>query len=582
MIHPLVPIPQAMANFYDLPLAVPFRFDRVETTRPPLVGLDELVRQLGSMDESDLVSTVGSTAREQLRLLGRDWPDIQSLERYLAIGNAAMARHLAEKLVAAHPRRAAGHFGIGRAALLEGRWEAAVGSFRAALQHSPGSMGIQSELVLALAASGAVVEALAALAGMNGSSEARSFRRLFQPGLKSGDPVAWLARALQLGRFQSSGIDGPDSPARMTALSELIDIYPMDAPILELTARAALEAGQVELAKTLADRSTRLDRQASDGWLVLSEIALRSHDYPEAERTAGMALNMEPDSRLALMAMARTLNKDNRPAHAARLLRPACDQWPEDRSLRSLLAGSLIQSGDRNGAQAELEAIVVRWPGDPLGWFHLGRVAEANGDLDRAWTAFATARGLTNRFDEAREAAALLMVRRGDPDAGRLDLLAMTDEYPDSPYGWRGLGDLELAERPTEAARCYAEALARRPGLELAGAEHLAGLTELKGCRYPEAARHFEFAVRLDPRRHESWCCLGVALHESGRQDESLHAMREAARIAPEQAGYHGNLATFYRAAFRRNPLRHWRLHGMARQSLRRSAELKSFMETHP
>lgn len=579
MTHPIVPIPPVMSAFYDLPREVPFRFPSVETTRSPLVRLDELAHQLDSIDESDLVAMLDATALEQIRRFRRDWPDIQLLERYLAIGNAAMARHLADRLVATHTHRPAGHFGVGRVALLEGRWEAAVEAFRTALAHSGGSVDIQCELVLALAASGDAAGASASLADMNDAMEFRSFRRLFGPVVMSGDRTALIERASLLGRFQSSRAGGPDADNPADVLAELTAAYPMEAPILELAARVALETGDLESARTLADRCTRLDREAMDGWLVLSELALRSQDFPEAERTALMARRAAPDSRAALLALARVLLKDNRPAHAARILRPGCEQWPEDRTVRGLLASALLLSGDQPGAQAELEAAVVRWPGDPLGWFHLGRVAETAGDFDRASTALATAQALADRFDEAREAAAVLMARCGNADAARRELTAMTDEYPDSPFGWRGLGDLALAERPTEAARFYAEAISRRPGLELAGAEHLAGLTELREGRHASAAGHFEAAVQLDPRRHESWCGLGVTLHGAGRPDEAIHAMREAARLSPDQAGYHDNLATFYHAAFRRNPLWNWRCRDLARQSRRRAAELETSMK---
>jgi len=578
MTHPIVPIPPAMSAFYDLPREVPFRFPSVETTRSPLVRLDQLATQLDSIDESSLVPLLDPTAREQIRLFRRDWTDIQLLERYLAIGNAAMARHLADRLVTTHTRRPVGHFGVGRVALLEGRWEEAVEAFRTALAHSGGSVEIQCELVLALAASGDVAGASDAVAEMNDTMESRSFRRLFGPVVLSGDRTALIERAALLGRFQSSRAGGPDADNPADVLAELTAAYPMEAPVLELAARAALDSGDFESARTLADRSTRLDREAMDGWLILSELALRSRDFPEAERTALMARRAAPDSRPALLALARVLLKDNRPAHAARILRSAGEQWPEDRTVRGLLASALLQSGDPAGAQAELEAAILRWPGDPLGWFHLGRVAETAGDLDRARSALAAAQSLADRFDEAREAAALLMARCGDADGARRDLLAMTVEYPDSPFGWRGLGDLALAERPAEAARFYAEALSRRPGLELAGAEHLAGLTELREGRHASAAGHFEAAVRLDPRRHEIWCGLGVALHGTGQPDGAIRAMREAVRLSPDQAGYHANLATFLDAAFRRNPLLNWRCRGMAGQSRRRAAELETSM----
>ena len=452
MTHPIVPLPQAMATFYDLPSAVPFRFHQVETTRPPLVRLDELARYLGSPDPADLLPPLDLIAREQLHRFRRDWPDFQALERYLAIGNSAMARHLADKLVAAHPLRPAGHFAAGRAALLDHRWDAAALAFRAALERSPGSVEVGRELVLALAASGEMDGARAALSAMDDSMEARTFQRLFGPAVAAGDRATLMARAGHLGRVQSCVLEGSQTADRAAAVAELAANYPLDAPILELAARAALDSGQAEFARTLADRSTRLDRQATDGWLVLAELALRAGDHPEAQRTAELARTMAPDSRPALLMLARVLRADNRPAHATLVLRPGCQRWPDDRSLRSLLASSLLQSGEHAAALVELEAAVAQWPGDPVGWFHLGRVAETNGDFDRAKAAYKRALRCADRFDEAREAAALLLARSGNADAARRDLLAMTEEDSGSPFGWRGLGDLDLATRPSEAA----------------------------------------------------------------------------------------------------------------------------------
>ena len=52
--------------------------------------------------------------------------------------------------------------------------------------------------------------------------------------------------------------------------------------------------------------------------------------------------------------------------------------------------------------------------------------------------------------------------------------------------------------------------------------------------------------------------------------------MEEASHRAREEPGYQKNLAAFYDAAFRRNPLRNFRYAGLALHARRREKKLKN------
>jgi predicted Zn-dependent protease len=558
-----------MAAFYALPPEVPVRVeDRFETGDG---GVLALRRVAGAITRH--VETSPENADARLVAFHRAWPRIEALERYLAVGNFEFAERVALDLAEEFPALPAARFGRGAARAAVGDWDAAAAGFLETLRLAPGNRRATSELYLALALGGRFDEAATLAPGLGASADGRRLLALFAPRVAAGDSpgVARLVAALGgLSRARSTG----DPAALAEAARDCLDAFPDEPVPLAHAAEALRDAGDRSAALALADRVTRLAPGHAPGWLLLGTLALEAGDRIEAERAALRARTADPDDPRAPELQARVLRADGRPSQAARLLESVRDRFPEEPRLTAQLAGALLEALESDRAAELLERETDRYPFDPTAWFNLARTREAAGRLAGAEAALRRALEAAPCFPEATEALALLLDRLGRSDQARDLLERLVTDLPDSPFGWRGLGDLQLSRNLGEAARAYARVVELRPDLPIAGTLYIAALTESRAGRRGEALTLFERAVRTDPRRHEAWCGLGAALAADGNLAGAERAFSEAVRLDGRVPGYRRNLAAMQRARFRRNPLRHWRALGDARREEREAARL--------
>lgn len=558
-----------MAVFYGLPPEVPVGIDDpFESAGPGALSLKRVAQGIGrSLDAG------GGPADPRLERFHRAWPRLESLERYLAVGNTEFAERVAKDLQAEFPELPAAHFGVGAARAGRGDWDGAAAEFARARRMAPGNRRITSELYLALGLGGSFAEAEALAGDLAASPEGRRLLALFGPRVAAAD-AAGLARLVAalggLSRARASG----DAAALSGAARDMVSAFPDEVPALTHAAEALRDAGERGPALALAERMTRQGPGHAPGWLLLASLALEAGDRPGAERAALRARAADPDDPRGVELLARVLRADGRPGQAARLLESVQERFPGEPRLSALYAGALLESLDTGRAVRHLEAEAERRPYDPLARYNLARALEAAGRLDDAAAAYRDALSRAPRFPECLEALALCLDRLGRRDEARALLDRLVADLPESPYGWRGLGDLQLSTDIGEAARAYARAVELRPDLPAAGALFIAALTESRAGHADRALELFEKAVRTDPRRHEAWCGLGAALFAAGNLAGAERAFAEAVRQNDRVPGYRRNLAAVHRALFRGNPLRHWRALGRARREEREAARL--------
>jgi predicted Zn-dependent protease len=562
-------LPPEMAAFYALPSEVPSRAgERFETGEGGVLALARVAAAIARHLEER-----GGDADGRLLAFQRAWPRIQALERYLAIGNSEFAERVALDLMAEFPELPVARFGAGAARAARGDWDGAAAEFAAAHRLAPGDRRTLSELYLALALGERYDEAKRLEPDLGGTPAGRRLRALFGPRVADRD-AAGLARLVAALGGLSRARGSNDADQVLAAARELARAFPGEAAVLVHAADAEREAGDRPSALALADRVTRLDPGHAPGWLLLGTLALEAGDRVEAERAALRARAADPDDPECVALHARVLRADGRPGQAARLLESARARFPDEPRLTALLAGALLEDLDAGRAVALLDEDVKRRPFDPTAWYNLGRAHEAAGRLDDAGAAYRAALEQAPRFPEATEALGLCLDRQGRTAEGRELLERLVAEEPDSPFGWRGLGDLQLSSDIGEAARAYARAIELRPELPMAGTLYLAALEASRAGRAAEARTLFERAVRTDPRRHEAWCGLGAACFDAGEFDRAERAFAEAVRLDGRVAGYRRNLAAAHRAIFRRSPLKYWRSLGRARREEREAERL--------
>mgnify|MGYP001176840736 CR=1 FL=1 len=130
--------------------------------------------------------------------------------------------------------------------------------------------------------------------------------------------------------------------------------------------------------------------------------------------------------------------------------------------------------------------------------------------------------------------------------AGRLDQFEQKANeairrWPDSPVGWKALGNLFLMQgRYPDALEAYAATIARAPGDAQA---HLnLGSAYLQLGRFEEAQSSCRQALAIKPDYIQAHTNLGIALMELGRPEEAAASHRQALALSPDYAEAHNNL----------------------------------------
>lgn len=168
------------------------------------------------------------------------------------------------------------------------------------------------------------------------------------------------------------------------------------------------------------------------------------------------------------------------------------------------------------------------------GWYRLGRIARARGELSRASGDFSRALDLDPSHLKARLAlAGVLMQQQLFAQAVPLLRTAIQEE----PENVRAMSQLGRAlvmtgpEHEKEAALILEAALALAPG-DPAVLENI-GTLEARLGHHREAVRALRRAAAADPTRAGIWEALAGSLLEVGRGSEALEVARRAVRLRP-------------------------------------------------
>lgn len=550
------------AGYYGLPPELPFRFEApADPGAAPRIDLAAVVRCL---EESRGDPAVGHDP-VLLRFLA-NWPLIERMERYLNVGNYSFARRVADELERQDPGRPCAAWARGIAASREDDLETAADELENCLTTCPRHLPALEELASVLALMESWNGTLLLLDRLDALSPETGGGSLYRALVEAQDPAGIQEIRARLSDLVVAGNLG-EREAVLEAAEAVTRAAPGNAEVHRRAAVAVRAAGDRGRALTLAEKAARLDPRSATAHLSLARLAIESGDLMEAERAALMARTLAPEWIAPVMALASALRADGRPAGAALVLNSAAALHPDDMNVKKLEAICLLEAGRPGEARNRLEEVARHDPFDPAAHFNLARAQEALRDSAAARAAYGEALARAPRFAAAREALALLDFREGHAARAREALEALVREQPDSPHGYRGLGDLVVDSDPAAAARLYEEAMKRQDDFACAGLYYLAGLKALLERDYAGAGRLFETALRSDTRRHRAWCNLGVVRFHEGNLEQAIFAMEQAASLAPGEPGYRRNLEVFCWKAFWKHPVRNWRYMGKARKA---------------
>lgn len=209
-----------------------------------------------------------------------------------------------------------------------------------------------------------------------------------------------------------------------------------------------------------------------------TRIYMRTENYEKARDTVFEARLLSPGTKELWGLEAYILSKAGKIGEAEELLREALETWPGDEDVLFALATIQYQSGKKDEAMRAMEDFLVQNPRNSQALNYVGyTLAESNTDLDRAFVLINTALDQEPDADYIVDSLAWVQYRMGDYDAAWKNIKRCISLGGDNATMWEHYGDIALKLGKTEeAAKGYAEALARKPDNSDTLREKLTGL----------------------------------------------------------------------------------------------------------
>ncbi len=278
--------------------------------------------------------------------------------------------------------------------------------------------------------------------------------------------VASFRRALQVNRnFMAARQDLGAALVRMGKWSEaaavlgpLAQAQPNSFLISYLHALALQNSQHPKEAEAEARRALALDLKSADAHTLLG-IALSSQGrFDEAIAEFSRAVEMDPNSFDAELYLGRSRYARSDTAGAAAALEKALSLRPEDPEARFFLGTVLEVSGDQDGALTQYKELQRISPNDPRGYLGLGEILGKAGKTEEALGQLRKARELDPSSFETKMALGRLLGKAGDLGESIRFLQEAASQAPESPEVHYQLAlSLQRAGRKAEAAREFAE-----------------------------------------------------------------------------------------------------------------------------
>lgn len=281
--------------------------------------------------------------------------------------------------------------------------EAAVTSFRRALQLNPGSQVVRQDLAAALVRTGKWSEA-AEILGPLAMSRPNSFQLAY------------------------------------------------------LNALALQNSQHTKEAEAEARRALALDPNSADTHILLGLTLSSQSRYDEAISELARAAEIAPDSFDAQFYLGRTRYARSDTAGAAAALQKAVSLRPEDSEARFLLGTIFEISGDRDGAIQQYKELQRISPTDARGYLGLGGILGKSGEIEEALAQLRRARELDPSNFEANMSLGRMLAKAGKTEESIGFLKEAAKESTESPEVHYQLAlSLQRAGRKAEAAKEFAE-----------------------------------------------------------------------------------------------------------------------------
>jgi tetratricopeptide (TPR) repeat protein len=393
------------------------------------------------------------------------------------------------------PNDASAQIRLGDAQRAAGDAAAAKIAYQRALEIEPRNVAARIGLSLTAISMGDLSDAQAALSPIKNTAEAQAVGGLI---------------ALQNANY------GAAEKQLQNAIQKNSNLYQAHA----LLALALLSQNQLADAQTAARRAVQLAPRSSQAGSTLALVLFFSGEKfaREAEREANRAIELNPDSPLALLTKGRVLLLAREPEEAAAAFAQAAALLPRlEVAQREWGSSLLLQGKPQSAAKAYRRALAIN-PNSAEAQSGLGVALLRQGKVQEAQTAQQKALELDGDNATTRANYAQLLIEEGKLDEARKQLEAGLISAPTRGLLYVRLSEASLfAQRLTDAQDFARKAVALIPNS--APAFYQLGRVHLELERYTQAVQAFRKALLLQRDFPEARYALGFAreLVETGR-----------------------------------------------------------------
>jgi tetratricopeptide (TPR) repeat protein len=343
------------------------------------------------------------------------------------------------------------------------------------------------------------------------------------------------ARANVLGNLAKEQYDTGNFDKSRQTTDQALKMDPENAPLRVLSARVAIEQGNLELADKELTLARRLDPRNAEADYLAGAVCQRWQKFQEAQDFYRSAGEKQPGELAYLLAQAEALVLLNRADEALALLQNRVVFFESSATIRDAVGQLLMQKGkydqavdlfrqasvlatDDNSIREHLALAQVRTKQYRDAANVLERLLKDQRYAKRAdlYLALGECQLNTNRAREARDTF---------ETASQIN--------PNQASIWMSLGKAALQLNDLRRAEL---ALKRSIAIEPASSEAnlLIGYVRLRQNKRAEALASFRKASALDPNDTVSLCMIGYVLEKAGKSREALNFYAQALKLKPQ------------------------------------------------
>lgn len=307
-------------------------------------------------------------------------------------------------------------------------------------------------------------------------------------------------------------------------------------------------AGRLIEAQTLYEQALKLRSRHPDALHLLGLVALQRGDAAAATTLLEQASLAQPRNPAFHADLAQAHLASQRAADARAAFQRAATLDPRNPQFAVGAAICLAMQGAAAEAERQLRNVAKRHPDYPLAWFNLGNVLRDEGRPQEAADMYRRVIRLDPAFADAHNNLGSVL-HKGDhlDDAEQAfrDYLAL---QPDSPVGHFNLASLLIDRgRAAEAVKLCREGIERFPKSARLPELHwmLASALTHQG-NLAAALVAFRTAAAMDPNNARALWGYGVALLQTGDEQEGLRWLERARELEPDSPEFRHAMAGVY------------------------------------